>query len=196
LGTSAHPNEVWVILHQGQKDGIIPKDAVISWGDKATGMVSVKLAALRHLRKNVKINIQPFKMPVSSGGEGGAEGGESGPAARPQFGVGMDKDKSNFSKNSEALYFDIDERKVYDPTMLGISDLRSKKDGEDGDEGSSKSPFGGADKGGDKKPAGGGFGGGKPSAPKKPAFGGGKPAPKKPAFGGDKDKGDKKPFGK
>ena len=27
LGTSAHPNEAWVILHQGQKDGIIPKDA-------------------------------------------------------------------------------------------------------------------------------------------------------------------------
>jgi hypothetical protein len=40
----------------------------------------------------------------------------------------MNKDKANFSKNSEALYFDIDERKVYDPTMLGISDLRSKKE--------------------------------------------------------------------
>lgn len=216
LGTSAHPNEVWVILHQGQKDGIVPKDAQIGWGDKATGEIVVRMAALRHLRKNVKINIQPFKMPVSSDGEGG---GESGPAARPQFGVGMDKDKTNFSKNSESLYFDIDKRKVYDPTMLGISDLRSKKD-EDG-EGGEKKPagggFGGGDKpAGDKKPSpfgtgdkkpSGGFGGDKkPSAPKKPGFGGGdKGKDKKPAFGGDKkpsapkkpafggDKGDKKP---
>lgn len=125
LGTSAHPNEVWVILHQGQKDGIIPKDAIISWGDKSTGMVVVRMAALRHLKKKVKINIQPFKMPTNNTGEGE---GESGPAARPQFGVGMEKDKTNFSKNCEALYFDIDERKVYDPTMLGISDIRSKKD--------------------------------------------------------------------
>jgi hypothetical protein len=178
VGTSAHPNEVWVILHQGQKDGIIPKDAVISWGDKSTGMVVVRMAALRHLRKNVKINIQPFKMPTSSTGEGE---GESGPAARPQFGVGMDKDKTNFSKNSEALYFDIDERKVYDPTMLGISDLRSKKDEEGGEEGGKKSPFGGTaeDKGG-RKPA-----------SKKSPFGG----DKKPAFGGGK-KPEKKPFGK
>jgi hypothetical protein len=125
LGTTAHPNEAWVILHQGQKDGIIPKDAQINWGDKATGEIVIKMAALRHLRKNVKITLKPFKIPVQNS-EGGA--GETGPAARPQFGVGMNKDKANFSKNSEALYFDIDERKVYDPTMLGISDLRSKKE--------------------------------------------------------------------
>ena len=206
LGTSAHPNEVWVILHQGQKDGIVPKDAQISWGDKSTGSIVVKMAALRHLRKNVKINIQPFKMPVQNT-EGG--GGESGPAAKPQFGVDMNTDKTNFSKNSEALYFDIDERKVYDPTMLGISDLRSKKD-EDGDSEGKKKAFGGGDKGssfggGDKKPSS-GFGNKKPS---KPAFGGGgdkkssgdkKPSfgdkkPSKPAFGGGDKKSseDKKP---
>jgi hypothetical protein len=203
LGTSAHPNEAWVILHQGQKDGIIPKDATISWGDKTTGEIVVKMAALRHLRKNVKINIQPFKMPTQQQGEGGE--GESGPAARPQFGVGMDKDKSNFSKNSEALYFDIDERKVYDPTMLGISDIRGKKDLDDDKPSGDKKPAFGNKKpsgdkpSGDKKPS---FGK-KPSGDKKPsfgnkpkpAFGDKKPSGDKPSFG-DKKPSDKKPFGK
>jgi hypothetical protein len=118
VGTTAHPNEVWVILNQAVKDGILPKETDISWSDRMTGQVKVTMPALRHLRKTVKIVVVPFKMPTSSEGE---------EPSRPRFGVGMSDDKVNFSSSSEALYFDIDAKKIYDPTMMGISDLRSKK---------------------------------------------------------------------
>jgi hypothetical protein len=126
LGTDAHPNEVWVILHQGQKDGIIPKDAIISWGDKTTGEIVVKLAALRHLKKNVKITIHPFKMPTKESGTGNDSGGDKESGKGQESGMG--KPLGQMSKNTESLYFDIDDRKVYDPTMLGISDIHSTKD--------------------------------------------------------------------
>lgn len=121
LGTDAHPNEVWVILHKGQQDGIIPKDASINWSDKNTGEIVVKMCAIRHLRKNVKVFIKPFKSSTST-----PQDSES----RPRFGVNMSDDKANFNKNSDALYFSIDDRKIYDPTMLGISDLHKKDEPE------------------------------------------------------------------
>jgi hypothetical protein len=79
----------------------------------------------------------------------------------------MSDDKINFSMSAEALYFDIDDRKIYDPTMMGISDLRSKKPGE-GDEKKSKEKSDGATPPLPNKP--------------KPAFGDKKEAPsfKKP----------------
>jgi hypothetical protein len=119
LATDAHPDEVWMILHAGVKEGLLPKETNISYGKKDEGMIKVVIPSIRNPKKKTTIEISPFRVNTNK------EGDEQ--QTPPRFLAKMGDDYKGRDVTYNALYYDLDAKKVYDPTKMGIGDLAQRQ---------------------------------------------------------------------